>query len=152
MADIDSIKLSIREIERYGNRLIEVIEAISEEQLWSTRNGIPNSIGTLARHLTGNLNNYFGAGISKNGYKRNRDREFTEVGLPKITVISELRAAIEIAKQSITNINQEKINLPYKAPFEEEYESLAYHILRLATHFSLHVGQAEYTQSILNKG
>jgi hypothetical protein len=150
MADIDIIKLSIREIERYGNRLIEVIEAIPNEQLWSTRNGLPNSIGTLARHLTGNLNNYFGAGISKNGYQRMREREFTETGLDKATVVSELRDGIEVAMKSIVFIDQEKLNLPYEAPFDEKYESLAYHVMRLATHFSLHCGQAEYAQSILN--
>jgi hypothetical protein len=151
MADIDSINLSLREIERYGNRLIEIIEVTSEEKLWSTENVLPNSIGTLARHLTGNLNNYFGAGILKNGYKRNRDREFKEVGLSKETIISELRAAINISKQAIMSINQETINLPYEAPFEERYETLAYHIMRLATHFSLHVGQAEFAQRVVNK-
>jgi hypothetical protein len=151
MADIDSINLSLREIERYGNRLIEIIEVTSEEKLWSTENVLPNSIGTLARHLTGNLNNYFGAGILKNGYKRNRDREFKEVGLSKETIMSELRAAINISKQAIMSINQETINLPYEAPFEERYETLAYHIMRLATHFSLHVGQAEFAQRVVNK-
>jgi hypothetical protein len=149
MADMDCIHLVMREILRYGDRVLEILRQIPEEDLWSTRNGIPNSIGVLARHLTGNLNNYFGAGISQNGFQRDRDREFRETGLPKNQVIDDLRSALDIAKTSIADIDPRRIGLPYTAPFGEEYESMEYHILRLATHFSLHCGQIEFAQTIL---
>jgi len=149
MSGLQTVQLAVREIERYAHQLIELIENLTEAQLWSKKGGIPNSIGTLTRHLTGNLNHYFGAGILKNGYLRERDIEFTETDLPKAKVISDLQAAVKIAKQA-TEIMQEKdVNQSYTAPSGEEFESLAYHIVRLATHFALHGGQADFAKNCI---
>lgn len=144
MADLSTIQLAVREIARYADQLIELIEPLSEDQLWSKGCSIPNSIGTLARHLTGNLNHYFGAGILKNGYVRERDREFTETGLPKTQVLSDLHEAVNVAQEAAEAIDEAQIDQPYRSPCGEEYESLAYHVIRLATHLALHVGQADY--------
>jgi hypothetical protein len=138
------IQLSMREIERYAQDLIALIESLTDDQLWSVEGGIPNSIGTLARHLTGNLNHYFGAGLLNNGYVRDRDKEFTETGLPKAHVISELEAAVEVARSSVEVIDVKRIHQPYTTPCGRAYESLAYHVLRMLTHFVLHCGQADY--------
>ncbi|MBN1311688.1 MAG: DUF1572 family protein [Anaerolineae bacterium] len=78
-----AFQLAIKEIARYADLFIEVIEPLTEEQLWGKIDGIPNAIGTLVRHLTGNLNHYFGAGVLENGYVRDRDREFIEGDIPK---------------------------------------------------------------------
>jgi hypothetical protein len=143
MADISTIQMAVTEIARYADRIIALIESLPEEKLWSTGCGIPNSIGTLARHLTGNLNHYFGAGILKNGYVRERDKEFAETGLSKAKVLSDLRDAVSIAEESVGAIDAAQIDKPYRSPCGEEYESLAYHIIRLATHLALHCGQAD---------
>ena len=144
MSDTRIIELSAREIERYAKGLIELIESLTEEQLWSVEGGIPNSIGTLARHLTGNLNHYFGAGLLANGYARDREREFSETGLSKEKVVSDLTAAVEVAKQAAAAVDVERITQPYTTPCGREYESLAYHVLRMLTHFVVHCGQADY--------
>jgi hypothetical protein len=144
MADISTVQMAVTEIARYAGRMIELIESLPEDQLWSTGCGIPNSIGTLSRHLTGNLNHYFGAGILKNGYVRERDKEFTETGLSKAQVLSDLRDAVNVAKAAVEAIDEAQIDKPYRSPCGQEYESLAYHIVKLATHLALHVGQADY--------
>lgn len=144
MTDLLLIELCVREIERYAQGLIELIEPLSDEQFWSVEGGIPNSIGTLARHLTGNLNHYFGAGLLENGYVRDREHEFVESGLPKAQVISDLEAAVEIARQVVEAIDVKRILQPYTTPCGREYESLAYHVLRMLTHFVIHCGQADY--------
>jgi len=149
MADISTIQMAVTEIERYADRMIELIESLPEDQLWSTGCGIPNSIGTLARHLTGNLNHYFGAGILKNGYVRERDKEFTKVDLSKAQVLSDLRDAVNVAKEAVEAIDETQIDKPYRSPCGEEYESLAYHTVRLATHLALHVGQADYAKNCM---
>ncbi len=147
MSDLLIAQLAMREIERCAQGLIQLIEPLSQEQLWSKEGNIPNSIGTLTRHLTGNLNHYLGAGILKNGYIRQRDKEFSETGLPKAKVIADLQAAVEVAKQAVGAIDEEKLDQPYTSLSGEEYESLAYHIVRLATHFALHCGQADYAKN-----
>ena len=150
MADLQTIQYAVREIERYADSFVALMGPLSQEQLWSREGNIPNSIGTLARHLTGNLNNYFGGGILKNGYIRERAKEFGATGIAKEQVISELLSAVKLAKQADERIDPAIINQPYSAPGNEAYESLAYHIVRLATHFALHCGQAEYASSFLN--
>jgi hypothetical protein len=147
MSDRLIVQLAAREIERYADGLLKLIESLSEDQLWSKAGNIPNSIGTLTRHLTGNLNHYFGAGILKNGYVRERDREFSETGLAKAQVLSDLQSAVKVAEQAVDAVDEERLTQPYTAPCGEEYESLAYHIVRLATHFALHCGQADYAQN-----
>jgi hypothetical protein len=138
------VDLSIREIERYAECMVDLIEPLSKEQLWARQRGIPNSIGTIALHLTGNLNHYFGTGILQNGYARDRDREFNTSGVPSAEIISELQEAVKVAKEAAGGIDVEKLTLPYTIPYGEEHESLAYLIVRLATHFVYHYGQAQY--------
>jgi hypothetical protein len=149
MSDLLSVQLAVKEIERYAQELIELIDPLSPDQLWSKQGGIPNSIGTLARHLTGNLNHYFGAGILRNGYVRDRDREFTETGVPKAKVVSDLQAAVEVAKEAVGAIDEKRLAQPYTEPGGGEYESLAYHVLRMSTHFALHYGQADYAANTI---
>jgi hypothetical protein len=149
MSNLLIAQLSVKAIERYGQELIELIEPLSQDQLWSKEGNIPNSIGTLARHLTGNLNHYLGAGILKNGYVRERDKEFSETGLPKAQVIADLQAAVEVARQAVGAIDETKLDQPYTSPSGEEYESLAEHIIRTAAHFALHCGQADYAKNYL---
>ena len=144
MSDLLTVQLAVKEIERYAKRLTELLESLPQVQLWSREGNITNAMGTLARHLTGNLNHYFGAGILKNGYRRERDKEFTETDLQKAMVISDLKVAVEVTKKAVGVINEEKITQPYITPYGEEYESLAYHIVRLTTHFALHCGHADY--------
>jgi hypothetical protein len=149
MADISTIQMAVTEIARYADRVIALIESLPEDQLWSKDCGIPNSIGALARHLTGNLNHYFGAGILKNGYVRERDKEFTEMGLSKAQVLSDLQDAVNVAKEAVGAIDAAQIDKPYRSPCDQEYESLACHIIRLATHLALHVGQADYAKNCM---
>ncbi|MBN1311692.1 MAG: DinB family protein [Anaerolineae bacterium] len=150
MPDRLAFQLATREIARYADLLIEVIEPLTEEQLWGKAGGIPNAIGTLVRHLTGNLNHYFGAGVLENGYVRDRDREFIEGDIPKGKMLSDLRAAVEIARKAAEQVTDEQLQRrPYRTPNGEEYESLAYHATRNAMHFALHYGQVDYAKNYL---
>ena len=73
---------AIREIERLGEQLLELLSEVPDEILWQKPDMLPNSIGAIARHLAGNLNHYLGAGILQNGYKREREQEFCALHRP----------------------------------------------------------------------
>jgi len=149
MSNLLTIQLSVKEIKRYAGELIDLLEPLSEDQIWSTEAGIPNSIGILTRHLTGNLNHYLGAGILKNGYVRDRDIEFGETGIAKQQLISDLQAAVEVAQKAVEVIDEADVAQPWRTPCGQDYESLAYHVVRLSTHFAHHCGQADYTAHML---
>src|ERR1041384_649946 len=61
------------------------LEAYHDESLiWAQPAGLPNSTGTLALHLAGNLRHYVGAVLGGNGYIRDRDLEFSARGLSRM--------------------------------------------------------------------
>jgi hypothetical protein len=144
------VQLSIRETVRYAGEFVKLLQDLPEAQLWEKPRGIPNAIGTLARHLTGNFNHYFGAGILGNGYVRQRDFEFVESGLSKEKVLADLQQAIEIVIRAGQHVTDEQLQRrPYASPDGQDFESLAYHLARLATHCALHYGQADYLRNFL---
>jgi hypothetical protein len=51
---------------------------------------------------------------------------------------------VNVVREATGAIDETQLDKPYRSPCGEEYESLAYHIVRLATHLALHVGQADY--------
>ncbi|HVO42258.1 MAG TPA: DinB family protein [Aggregatilineales bacterium] len=146
MSGLQTVQLAVAEIERYSATLIAEIESLSEDQLWSREGGIPNSVGTLTLHLTGNLNHYFGAEILKNGYVRKRDLEFSETDIPKAIVIADLQAAVKIARQAVDALDEARADQPYTAADGEKIESLALHLVRMSTHFVHHCGQADFAK------
>ena len=141
--------VAVKEIEQYAQGFVEVLESISEDQLWSTKGNLPNSIGTLARHVTGNLNHYFGTALLKTSYKRERDNEFSQKGLNKAQVIADLKAAVQVARQAVDAVQDDKIGQPYTSPDGQTHESLGYYLFHMAAHFAMHYGQADYARHIL---
>ena len=122
MTDLSTVRLAVKEIAWHAGTLVTLIEDLPEAHLWATICDHPNPIGTLARHITGNLNHYFGAGIMNNGYVRQRDVEFTERGLAKQQVIDELRAAVNVVEQSVAAVDIEKLDRPYNSLGGEAYD------------------------------
>ena len=143
---------AIREIERYGEQLLELLSEVPDEVLWQKPDVLPNSIGAIARHLTGNLNHYLGAGILQNGYKREREQEFHASPIARNALLTDLRSAIAVARSASAAIDEDHLAVPHTTPCGEEYESLAYHLTRIATHFSYHVGEANYASKLLGNG
>ena len=63
----------------------------NEEKLWIVRDEITNSAGNLALHLIGNLNHFFGAVLGKNGFVRDRDREFSSKNVSREDLCRRIR-------------------------------------------------------------
>ncbi len=146
MSTILLVEVAAKEIEQYAQNYLTLLGSLSEDELWSTAGNIPNSIGTLARHLTGNLNHYFGAALLQSGYVRTRDREFTERNVPQTQVIADLQAAAQTARQALDSVDEKALGQPYTSPDGQVYESLGYYILHMAMHFAMHYGQADCAQ------
>jgi hypothetical protein len=64
-----------------------------ERQIWQAVPGLPNSAGTLALHLAGNLQHYIGARLGGAGYVRNRDAEFSRRDVPRAELLAEIERA-----------------------------------------------------------
>ncbi len=146
MSDSLLAQSSLRQIKEYVENLTTSLESLTEEQIWYNDEVVINSIGTLARHITGNLNHYLGAGILKNGYVREREKEFTERNIPQAQIIADLQAAVDVAGQALAAVDKVEARQPHRTPCGVDFDSLGYHIVRITTHLAHHCGQADYAE------
>ncbi|WP_424963558.1 DinB family protein [Ekhidna sp.] len=136
LRDLDRLKT---ECEAYGDK----------NMMWEKVDGINNSAGNLAMHLTGNLQHFIGAILAKTGYVRERDFEFNG----KVTY-EELLSDIETTKQVIENYldkadpDSYATNYPLE-PFGYPM-SIHYFLIHLHGHFNYHLGQINYHRRILS--
>ncbi len=151
MSNVLLAEVAANKIEQYVQDYLTLLDSLSDDELWSTAGNIPNSIGTLARHLTGNLNHYFGAALLNSGYVRARDKEFTERHVPKAQVIADLKAAGQIARRALDHVDEQALDQPYTSPDGQVYASLGYCILHMAMHLAMHYGQADYAQNYVKQ-
>lgn len=135
--------------QRSLNQLIENLNALPDELLWTVPEGVTNSCGVLTQHLVGNLNHYIGHGIGDTGYIRHRSREFSTTD----TSQKELIDAIEDLKETLEEIleNVEGDELVDDFPLELSYETTKRGaLIHLYGHLNYHVGQINYLRRILS--
>jgi len=123
----------------------------NEADLWKVTEGINNSAGNLALHLTGNLNHFIGAVLGDTGYIRNRDSEFTTKGISKTELITSLEYTIKTIKQTFDKFSEE--DLQKKFPLEKHGKEVTtgHMLLHLLTHLNYHLGQLNYHRRLLTE-
>jgi uncharacterized damage-inducible protein DinB len=136
--------------EEVRERIHELVEPLSTEQLWIKPYSYGNSIGNLLLHVTGNLNHYIGARIAGSGYVRDRNREFTDASKrPKEKVLADFDDAIRMTAATIRKQSAVDLVSEYSAdtPSKDRFGV----IMRMAAHASHHVGQIIYLREELLK-
>src|SRR5262245_12572974 len=124
----------------------ELVEPLSDDQMWQRPFPYGNSIGNLILHLTGNLNYYIGAQIAGTGYIRHRDLEFTDSGKSKGELLKAFDEAIQTTVATAEKQADEDWSAPYSAERETETKDRFTMFLRCAGHAYHHVGQIIYLQ------
>jgi Protein of unknown function (DUF1572) len=123
-----------REIEAYPD----------EDSLWLTPAGVPNSAGTLALHLAGNVQHYLGARLGASGYVRDRPAEFARRNVPR----SEIVQQVEAARKSLTAAASRLGESGLPTEFPEVIGNLRFetgdYLIHLVSHFNFHLGQIDY--------
>jgi len=64
--------------DRVRRKVHDLVEPLSDDQLWRRPFPYGNSVGHLLLHLTGNLSYYIGTQIAGTGYVRDRPKEFAD--------------------------------------------------------------------------
>jgi hypothetical protein len=126
------------------------LEAYPEEHLvWRTVPGIPNSGGTLALHLAGNLQHYIGAQLGQTGYVRNRPAEFARRDVSRAELLEEVETARSVVGSVLARLRDE--DLPKQFPEivggvrvdTEEY------LVHLLVHLAYHLGQLDIHRRVV---
>ena len=137
--------------ERDLNKLKNEINLYADEaNLWILKDEISNSAGNLCLHLIGNLNHFFGAVLGKNGFVRDRDREFSTKNVSRQELSLQIDATIEVVKTTLNNLSDEDFAKDYPLEFQEKVVKTDFFLVHLATHLTYHLGQINYHRRLIS--
>jgi hypothetical protein len=121
----------------------------SDEQVWLVPDALPNSGGTLALHIAGNLRHFIGAVLGGDTYVRDRDAEFAKRGVSRAELIAEVRAADKVVRETLARLDPSKFNEPYPQPLLNRRLNTGDFMLHLATHLAYHTGQLDFHRRVV---
>jgi uncharacterized damage-inducible protein DinB len=138
--------------EEVRDKVHRLVDPLSTEQLWTRPYPYGNSIGHLLLHVTGNLNHYIGAQITKTDYVRNRPLEFTDASKRrKEQVLADFDCAIDMVAATIRKQSAIDLAAPYSDPTEPLSNTRFAVFFRMAAHAYHHTGQIIYLSKELTK-
>jgi uncharacterized damage-inducible protein DinB len=145
------LAVSIEHVLRRELRSLRLeLEAYPDESLiWAQPAGLPNSTGTLALHLAGNLRHYVGRVLGGTGYVRDRDLEFSARGVSRETLLAELAEADAAIEATLPRLTEAQLAEPYPEPIRGYHLSTSDFLLHLAVHLGYHLGQASYHRRVV---
>src|SRR5687767_9419668 len=111
---LDALQLVLTRELRAFRRELEAYP--DESSVWRAVPGLPNSGGTLALHVAGNLQHFLGAILGKDGYTRNRDAEFARRDVPRAELIDGIEAAIRSVERTLRDLRPEMLQTAYPEP------------------------------------
>ena len=125
------------------------LEAYPDEaSIWKLPAGLPNSAGTLALHVAGNLQHFVGAILGGSGYVRDRAAEFSERGAPRAELLRRL-----VAAEDAVRLGLDGRALPEQYPGAAGGGGMTVRtdewLAHLAVHLTYHLGQVDYHRRIV---
>lgn len=140
--------------ELYDREIQSVIKELkayrNPQQIWVKEKLVNNTAGNLALHLAGNLRHFFGAVISKDGYQRNREAEFSRNNVALEEMIADLSKASEVVKKALASLSAEELEAIYPLKIQDKEMTTEFFILHLLAHLSYHLGQISYHRRLLD--
>jgi len=125
--------------------LRRAVEAYPDDaSLWRFVPGLPNSGGTLALHLAGNLQHFVGAVLGGTGYRRDRDAEFARRDLPRTVLLAEIDTTLAAVDRGMGAVPDDSLGAPYPEPIAGRTVATGDWLVHLAAHLAYHLGQVDY--------
>ena len=130
--------------------LARELEAYPDDAtVWRLPEGVPNSAGTLALHLAGNLHHYVGAVLGGSDYERDRDEEFGARGLPRTELLARIDAASAAVDRVLRDLEEVRLSETFPADFPHGRLHTGRFLLHLSTHLAYHMGQVDYHRRLV---
>jgi uncharacterized damage-inducible protein DinB len=121
------------------------LEAYPDDaSVWRPVPGQPNTGGTLALHVAGNVQHFFGAILGRDGYKRDRDAEFARRDVPRVELLRGLDAAIASVERTLQRLPDAALAAAYPELIAKRTVTTEMFLIHLATHLAYHLGQLDY--------
>jgi uncharacterized damage-inducible protein DinB len=121
------------------------IEAYPDDaSVWRAVPGVPNTGGTLALHVAGNIRHFIGAIVGRDGYVRDRDSEFSRRDVPRKELIANLDAAIASVERALGAASDDVLRGSYPEPVAKRTVAASDFLVHLVAHLAYHLGQLDY--------
>lgn len=132
-------------LDRDLQTLKDEVQAYPDEAgLWKTPSGLPNSAGTLAMHLVGNLRHFIGTQYADSGYIRDRHAEFNARHVPRAALLDSIDAARAEVRDALEALDDNALEQDYVMPIGGVQLQTRDWFLHLIGHFAYHLGQIDY--------
>jgi len=122
----------------------EVLAYPDDGALWARPDGVPNSAGTLALHLAGNLHHYLGAVLGGDDYVRDREEEFAARDLSREKVADRVTLARAAVDRALSALHPDRLGLPFPGGLSAGEVPTGLFLMHLTTHLAYHLGQMDY--------
>jgi uncharacterized damage-inducible protein DinB len=122
----------------------ELEEYPDDASVWRQIPGMPNTGGTLALHVAGNIQHFFGAILARDGFKRDRDAEFARRDVPRTELLAGIDAAIASIQRTLRTASADLLTRPYPEPIAKRTVLSSVFVVHLMTHLAYHLGQLDY--------
>jgi hypothetical protein len=120
-----------------------------EASIWALPPGAPNSAGTLALHLVGNLQHFVGARLGGTGYVRDRDAEFATRGVPRAELVPMIEETIAVVERSLAAVSDDALGATYPQALGKWTAETGDFLAHLAVHLAYHLGQVDYHRRLV---
>jgi hypothetical protein len=131
-------------LDRELRTLQREVEAYPDERdLWREVPGLPNVGGTLALHLAGNIQHYFGHHLGKSSYVRNRPAEFSRRDVSRAELLDEVSAARAAVKAALAHISESQLQQDFPEVITGSQVLTGEYVVHLLAHFNYHLGQLD---------
>jgi uncharacterized damage-inducible protein DinB len=137
-------------LERDLAALRREVEAYADEaDLWRLVPGLPNSAGTLALHIAGNLQHFIGRQLGSTAYVRDRPAEFSRRNVPRVELLREIEAARTAVHSTLLQSSPSLFPDDYPEPIVGMTVDTGEYLVHLATHLAYHLGQIDSHRRIV---
>jgi uncharacterized damage-inducible protein DinB len=127
----------------------ELLAYPDSASIWAVPAGLPNSAGTLALHIAGNLRWFIGAQLGGTGYVRDRDAEFSARNLERDELIRVIEAASDEVTRSLATFDDARMDEIFPLEVAGARLPTGRFIGHLAVHLGYHLGQMDYHRRIV---
>jgi hypothetical protein len=137
--------------ERDINRVKEeILNYKKEENIWKVSGAVSNSSGTLCLHLIGNLHHFIGAVLGDTGFKRDRDKEFSERNVSREKLVEGLDKSLAITQKILSRLKDEDLMKEYPIEFLDSRKTTLHVLLFILSHLEYHLGQINYHRRLID--
>ena len=126
------------------------LEAYPDDRtVWAELPGIPNSAGTLALHIAGNLQHYVGARLGGTGYLRDRPAEFARREVPRAELMEEIERARAAVRSTLARLDSAVLDREYPEAIAGARVRTGDFLIHLCAHLTYHLGQVDVHRRIV---